>query len=215
MKTHAYRTLRILCSVLILILIATNAACLVYAGYHYETLSIESAVLLNSRYSLKSFAKVLIYLNLFFALLSSYALNLGYSFLMSMSVWTAVGAEIVGVYSVIHFREKGPNPLITRLNYGISHVPELVFRLSDYSSCTDPEEAQSYFIREFTALKSYFVVAEAISLVAVSIIATGLLVGQHMEREEETPATPVIVSTVAGLSTAESLRKKLLVSNQI
>lgn len=215
MKTPVYRTLRVFCSVFILILVATNVAGLVYAGYHYETLSIEGAVLQGSRHTLKNFAKALAYLNLLFAFLSSYALNLGYSFLMSMSIWTAVGAGTVGVYSVVYFGEKGSNPLIARLNYGISHVPELVFKLTDYSSCTAPEEAQSYFIREFTALKNHFIVAEIISLAAVSIIATGLLVGQHIEREEKTPATPVIVSTVAGLNTAESLRKKLLIPNPI
>lgn len=215
MKTPAYRALRVLCSVFILILIATNVAGIVYTGYHYETLSIESTVLLGSRYSLKNFAKVLVYLNLLFAFLSSYALNLGYGFLMGMSIWIGIVAEIIGVYSVTYFREKGSSPLISRLRYGVSNTPELVFKLSDYSSCTTLEDAQDYFISEFAALKNHFVVAEAISLVAMSIVVAGLLVGRCIEREEKTPATPVITSTVAGLRTAESLRKKLLVPNPI
>lgn len=212
MKTPVYKALRISCSFFIVILTATNTAGLLYSWYHYETLSIESAILLNSRYSLKNFIKMLIYSNLFIAFLSSYAFNIGYNFLMSLSMWVAVVVEIVGIYSVMYFREKGSSPLISRLNYGVLNNPELVFRLLDYSSHTIPEEAQSHFVREFTTVKNYFIVAEIISLVGVLIIAAGLFIGQHIKIEKVATPTPIIIGTVAGLN-AESLRKKLVVTN--
>lgn len=213
MKTTAYRALRLSCSCFILLLIVTNIIGLFYSGYHYETLSIESIILLNSRYSLKNFIKIVVYLNLFVAFLSSYAFNVGYSFLMSLSMWIAIAAETIGIYSVMHFREKGLTTLISRLKYGVFNNQELLtLKLSDYSPSTTLEEAKEYFIQQFKTLKNHFIVAESVSLIGILVIVIGLFVGQHIKIEEKIPTAPVIVDTVTSLDNTKSLRNKLFIS---
>ena len=194
--------------------IITIIMCVVFAIYlmiNIQFINIEKLVL--NEYIITScfVAKLLIFLNLFISLLSSYSINLSSKILMKYTAVFSILTQLLGINAIIYFINYYVTFFSSILRDKFYSRPRVSILLENYFPGKPYSSLKDLCVQKMTDVINIFIFYETFSIILMLLSTLILVTSLYTKLTVENEAIPVIqVLSRAGLNTS-SLRTKRVV----